>query len=1742
MLTNRKLLALATVFLLAVFAHSQSYNVKYFVSEGVQKVGDDSMTVYHMAMNINTDPTSAAMEQCHTLKNDIETDPDNAPVYLNTLSSQCGVEVSVENFDEVCVPCFVNMASMDVPEDVAYVYTLNEPVFSFDKGDKAAYAPELYGKGPGVPGTSLALTGYFILPSGVEYVGIRVDDGLIFSLETDDLGNLVSSQQQLYMTAVNAPYALHIIDNGIPVYEETTTGGQGQLVNETPSIGLLYAENDPHYKAKVFFHPVKDSSTGYSIVTYAYNQSTSTLDEPMDTARITFSDSDPSVLLSDHIRIEGGLPSAKLPFGWTENGWYAKFAYGSGLGSMRTFLDTTDVKISISEYGDIDLNERLQWAHRLLNNYQGNGDVYYGLYIGPDSSYKGYRVDFDANVDEYNNSLFMGDHTYQGLVGSTVEDAEPFPTDVFRTDACFVGWMPTRDYEGEILAETLTDLTLDEFAEELASIHFENEEEDFFKLYAKWDESCTPETETIALEYAGGDSLGEVSLWQYNVGIHHKFKKTSNGYELKIPKLDLGAMLDFEVYVDGDREVADSGIVFSYTYTDTDGEAERDSTVNLKLNYGSLISIVHNYEIEMRDMKLTVSFRPLPVEVIFNENAGDDNVFYRNFDRSQQLYADETEPLETTLFRAGYCLDGWGLAPDAEEFYTKPSDIIAAAEPGADSIAVYAIWSESNGASSCGASETFTLVTSAHGSVKLSHQVNYEDPFYYKMEPVSGSSYTYQMQVPTGVGFAFYTEVEPEEGYVVYRASYVNGTQSDYSGENVVSQWISFYEDPAELRVLFKSSGPYNFTLSPDLENATDYNAVFLAAPRGVYQFSSQSKLYLNEGIPTLYDASNYTYTPWNLNESPAQRTYVNFDADLLDSVELYDSYKMTATWEPLTANDAAFNITTQVSGGEVLLVQEINGKTVEHSITAYNGDDSALVLPILSDFLGYSFRLKLVPNEGNVLDQSVLVTMNGDYAGYNETAYNDGDTITLFPYGGRETYAVNINAQFGKKLKLVFDENTKSTDVYYGSEWTPFKEIVASENYVYLPTLYSNEGCVEGWSVKPTAEKADFENSARGEELLSALESDMENVKSSYTLYAYWTERDSCQDYKQLRYESGKHGTIELEEALVSYNEESGEDSVDIVIHRFAQDSVMLLPRYFMMAGWYVHAVPDSGYKLDSVRLEFEGLDTLVFLNGDLLMPPMNGGSQQQNYDWFEGSVKLRAYFSEGEQEEIHYGFDKAELRLSGNAFQLNLSTKGKAMVYSEGRAVLMDALGVVMDSTEWYVDSVPDLERWEKRDLKPGRYVVNAKIRCPRGVDVFERAFDVSPNVAEACDNCWQMISLESAEIDSLDKDDAVVYWWDETSNYGLYWQYQSFSGASKPVAGRGYWYNSLEGRELAIKKGEKLKETDRMWKLDSVYSGWNLVANPYPWYIDAYASGLDSTAEIYYWNAAEGDYVGTRYIGPYAAVWIKAKEPMEIDIPYEHAFVVVVDSTGETWLNDDENGMFALDKPKMLAKANGMGDWSIQAVLSDDRGHRDSWNVLGVAASAWEREAPPEGMGDRVDLSIVEGKKSLAKSFRAVDAAYEWTLDLSASSTRKGYLTFEGLEELRGMGYSVFVTVDGATNEMLPGKALPVLLKSNATQARVQVTAGKPKLTVVSSLGELRGLQTGNALEVSFTASEPLQGQEARVQLVSLKGEVVAAASTRTQAGANRVRLETSRSGLFLLHVRVGNLSKSAKIVIK
>ncbi len=1105
------------------------------------------------------------------------------------------------------------------------------------------------------------------------------------------------------------------------------------------------------------------------------------------------------------------------------------------------------------------------------------------------------------------------------------------------------------------------------------------------------------------------------------------------------------------------------------------------------------------------DKVVEIPYESDGVEFVFNENT-DAHVFYEDGWTGSGAFAlNGDTAFPTGILRTEGKLLGWALSRTSTKYYTAyngtfVNDLKNYKALGLPTGTLYAVWSEYG---------LFDNVNVTNGNQKNGSFVITQTVNGVETEPITVNANGIMIPYSAN-GLTFNVKFETKPGYSLNAEQAISGANAaGASIGSAVNGGTLVFKSNTDV-VLSASVGADRFKFDYNVNGGDAY--VFYGT-----DWSGADDKSLNDTsvvFPTNIYRNDACLLGWSVDpaDTVGSKILTSDFVATLDRVQNVNT--LYAVWkecevETYTVTFANTNV------GSLVLSQD-----VDDTLVTFPVEEEGLEVPVVPG--GLRFR--------------AAYTLKAGYAGNTDTLYVVDDISGLLTTLADNALTVNENITLaiptvGETFKLVFDVNREGR-LFYGSDWIDSAIYMLSDKKSVIPLpnyVYTSEACMVGWSMDSTGGDTYLKFNT---DLAAAL---LENksADSTYKLYAIWGEGADCDDLYDRITLTSKNGTVHLAEAPRG-------DKTEFIEHEFMSDGTMILPK--TMNGNYIRvfAVPDSSFMLDSLVMTREGSDgeRQVFFEGDALV-----------YNLMD--AKFEAFFGKSNRTEV--AFVGAEVIKLGNAIRFAFGTSEFEVTRKVSVSVRLETIDGELVAEDTVIDSIPRPYNgeWDKFPLAAGKYVLTATIGDESESDEFVETFEVEAEIATVSEDAWQIISIGNLDKDAMVwDDDARFYWWDETSGSGDYWQYKEFNPEDEIVPTRGYWYSSLEGRPLVLKPESDIEVADKVeWKLDSVSSGWNLVANPYGFALDLFADHpaekadqTDSSGVTFWrWDANIADYVPAFIVQPYEAVWVKVSAPTDWTIPVAPRFDTdVTDSTVDEDSTDDAT-LKAISKARRLTKANGKNDWRLQMVLSDTRGHKDSWNMLGASHNAFTTEEPPEGMGDHVKLSIVDGNRMLAKSVKAPADEQDWTIALSANTERYGELSFKGIDDINALGLKVFVTVDGKTTEMHDGMPLRVLLKPGATVAKVHVGAGM-KVVASASLNSLRALQSGTIMNVSFEASDNLAGSRTIVELVNMDGKVVASRNASAVAGMNQVALDAPKPGIYMLRVRAGSQMRAGRVLVR
>lgn len=1285
------------------------------------------------------------------------------------------------------------------------------------------------------------------------------------------------------------------------------------------------------------------------------------------------------------------------------------------------------------------------------------------------------KLAFDENV-EATAPIFYGTD-WVDTVTYTFDGSMSLdlPTNVYRSDSALVGWT----------------LKLVEVSEDEESVVFNTLDETLQAYAASEDENLVRrEDGSLVLQAVWGAAGQTVVVYNDSIekGVmtltqpgHKPYVIPAQG--LILPKVAGGLQfaVSFEPEMGYKVAYADSAVV-KYGRNDVTKDVFENGllTIEYDLNLSPVGLVDGDY---------IVVFEAEDSKVFYGDSWNEKN-------RAIGYSVADEEDFPMDLYRTDSCFAGWQLAVDGEEIFEAfNKDFLMAAEDlgeeDASKIFVYPKWVE------C---ETLNNVVITQASDPEMGTLT--------LETSLGDVYDLPLTVPN-VGLIFNVNVEINDGYSAINDGIVY--YEDENGKVNLRNNVLVAEADVDLYVPAKKDETVRIAFVVNADSAD----VFYGRDwyeSGVQDFKIDEDAYF---VTSLYRV-DACLQGWAF-ASDIGKTYTEYndefreDLDALKRLKLFDGH-LYGVWDDCESNGVKI-ASASLEKGEMVL-RSRNGSAI------YTIGEDGISVPNVE----LSFAIEFTPNEDYVWkkDEPHFTVM--DVQGNVLKDFYNAENDELVVFGESVVIVANVEPYVDTTLRtysIVYNVKKDSQKVYFGDDWSDssryeLRGVKDSSSYIMPEYVYTANSCVVGWSTK--------ENASEGDEVYNVFDRHMAKFLSDSSvnkLYAVWADGEMCSAYTRLKL-LAENGSVRLIEMTGKDND------VVLVPHEFGADHSMLVPRIANGTRFRIESVPDSSFVMDSLVFSREGVDeAYAYLDGDALVKDLTDGV-------------LNAFFSKANKTELEIVDMKFEQ--SGNAVRLSFATSEFEVTRgAEVRITMLDVLGnVVVDSV--LTDSVaatPASISWTKLPVAVGEYMLTAEIADKTDTATSEPVrFEVEDHIVAVADE-WQMISMVAIDTAAVDRDgDQIFFWWDEIGEPGVYWQYKEFVPGQKYDALRGFWYSSIEGRSLALNDQAEPIVDDITWSLDSSYSGWNMVANPYGWNLDVYndnkaakKENLDDCEEFCFWryDNSIGNYVRTSVLKPYEAAWVS----IETHTASWHV-------NAEPVYLDSSNAPVAA-KRVALAKAQSKSNWSIQAVLADNNGRQDVWNVLGVGAKAKQAAEPPASMGDHVTLSIVDGDRALAKSIKQEADSYEWELALSASSERMGKLSLVGVSELKSLGYRTYVIVNGKSTEVNEGDEIRVALKASATKASIRVTKGY--VTVQASAVEhLHVAQAAGSLNVGFSVDESLAGSRLVVDVLNLDGKVMATYSGRALAGSNEASLKAPKSGLYMLRVRVANQQSAGKIMVK
>ena len=1076
-----------------------------------------------------------------------------------------------------------------------------------------------------------------------------------------------------------------------------------------------------------------------------------------------------------------------------------------------------------------------------------------------------------------------------------------------------------------------------------------------------------------------------------------------------------------------------------------------------------------------------------------------------------------------TLYRAdGYCFEGWTLEDGGEAFTSVDESFVKTWEQSFWPGPLTAKWRKD---SSCGGDEII-LETNGYGNAQLVQYYMdgaYPDSIVHDFkETRTKNELGIKLPNVSGVKFVFTIRAPENYSFITRKFEFKDDSNGSFAAMNISGQKFT-YESGDYLRFRSSSIDRYGYAVTFDFglgEASAPQNAqsLYVASTKGIYDFREEFEIAIDEDFPKVYSTEHFFTDSWCLEGACSGK----YDLDMYDSLVAHKTNEVKSTWKQIGPDDDMLTVSVKSEHGDVVLMQKIGNATVS---TKLSNNDSLKLYDFGANSPDpkpyYTFLLDVVPEKGYALANSIEVDDGSGVPWTTQPGWYFNVQNRKMELNARFDTATEIKVSLQKNLDSVYVDETSSS---WNGKNIAVVYSINNEVLLGLPKfVYTVDSCVLGWASQENAKEEDRLDVTKVWTVGNLVQAYEDTVK---TLYAIWGNAEQCLELKENGHER-MFNQLELKTAgkTVELRKVKDEGSLS---HYFDKNGIMLFPsRGFGEYAFY-------GDDFDSVQVEYRDYSNEKITEKFAKGAPVNIGFVDDST--IEISLIGDGNGKKPDTPAPAYGFVKQVVLQSGNVARYDFVIDKNVVTSSaDVRVILVKEKDQVVDTTVSLMNSTEG--KWMSKLLPSGEYelisfVDEGQAEIPS--EAFKQHFVVADRLAEGCKDCWHMVSLDNVFYDDIGlDDDAVFYWWNEESNYGDFWQYHRLYGFNAVEMARGYWYNSLEGRGLKLNEpsdNEVPLDKKVYWDLDSVYSGWNLVANTNSYRIDLReSSSFEEGMEFLRWNVETGEYDSTTILEPYEGAWIKVNRPGRFLVPSTPVFV------------DDKGALQKSRESRTLAKAYGRDDWMLQVMLFDNNGKRDVRNVVGVGANSLTVEEPPEGLGNHVNLSIVDGRKSLAKSVKSASEEMSWNVEVSATSSRPGKLRIDGISSVNSFGYKVFATIDGKTTELHDGEELDVVLTSKAKVVQIQV-AESAKTVVSEALGSLRAQSFGTALKVMFDASAALEGAPARVELIDLKGSVVNRSFVRTVCGLNAVSLNAPKRGIYLLRVRVGSQQMVGRVMVR
>ncbi|HKP96813.1 MAG TPA: PA14 domain-containing protein [Fibrobacteria bacterium] len=297
------------------------------------------------------------------------------------------------------------------------------------------------------------------------------------------------------------------------------------------------------------------------------------------------------------------------------------------------------------------------------------------------------------------------------------------------------------------------------------------------------------------------------------------------------------------------------------------------------------------------------------------------------------------------------------------------------------------------------------------------------------------------------------------------------------------------------------------------------------------------------------------------------------------------------------------------------------------------------------------------------------------------------------------------------------------------------------------------------------------------------------------------------------------------------------------------------------------------------------------------------------------------------------------------------------------------------------------------------------------------------------------------------------AALTTWDESSEDGApLGRYAAGRSADSLARGKGYWVRAAKPVTVKAPLAQLL---DRPFSLKLTHGkqGWNQVGNPFPYFVDLSAAGL----QFWEWDAARRDLVNARGIlKPWGAYWVQVAKDTLLTVKDEPYFPAASGPLAKAG---------SAEAPAFLRA----DDWTLQMALQAGP-YQDRANFLGIRNVTQDRASgvPSGGLtpdapkfGDYIALHFEKPGEGApdglahgyASDFRArLGEDEEWwdfSVENSGSGLRQAQLSLPGLQALENAGLHAFLVRKGEATAVHASTAAVLDMEGAATHYALVVS---------------------------------------------------------------------------------------------